>query len=34
MTEAEIARVLNISQQAVNKAKNKAIDEIRLNTTK
>ncbi|WP_431811956.1 sigma-70 family RNA polymerase sigma factor [Lysinibacillus sp. FW12] len=34
MTEAEIARVLNISQQAVNKAKNKAIDEIRPNTTK
>lgn len=34
MTEAEIASVLNISQQAVNKAKNKAIDEIRLNITK
>jgi len=34
MTEAEIASVMNISQQAVNKAKNKAIDEIRLNITK
>lgn len=34
MTEAEIASAMNISQQAVNKAKNKAIDEIRLNASK
>jgi len=34
MTEAEIASAMNMSQQAVNKAKNKALDEIRLNASK
>ncbi|WP_445477959.1 sigma-70 family RNA polymerase sigma factor [Lysinibacillus irui] len=34
MTEAEIASAINMSQQAVNKAKNKALDEIRLNASK